>query len=335
MTTRTCIALAAASTLTAGSAHAFEATDLPADNLVENPWFRSPDDPDSPGFGAGVWLRETWDGPTLVDSAGGDQRPPGSLTFGLSQKASNPSPDPRAAQGQGCFNDPTIYCGTAARWAEDRGEGCSLERSGVDAYARQVVAAGDPSHRHLRFSAWWVSHRIAVAEVNVAGGASANGPWTPLWTPLHVESPDVDLAAQVPGSTTSDRSVEWMYLTCGTTSCAQAPIAQTELPEGHAFYRIEIHVRYPELQQVTCAVGAKLTGIYFTTSATGGGGGGGGHGGGGGGGGGGRGDLVGDELGPDGAGCSAGGAGGARGLAFAALALVGLRLRRRARRASI
>lgn len=320
MTIRTCLLLSAASALAAAPAHAFEATDLPADNLVVNPWFRSPITPSSSGFGNGVWLRETRDGATLVASASGDQRPAGSLTFGLSQKVTNPAP----SQAPSCGGKPS--CGTGARWAEDRNEGCSLERVGLDAYVRQVVAAADPSHRHLRFSAWWVSHRIGVAEVTIYGGASASGPWTKLWTPLHVESPNVDLAASVPHPPGSDRSVEWRYLTCGTTTCSTAPIVQTELATGRAFYRIEIHTRYPDLQQATCDVGAKLTGIYFATSATAGGGGGGG----------GR-DLVDgaldsdadSALDPDAAGCSATGPGTPRSLALplAAVALLGLRRR--------
>jgi MYXO-CTERM domain-containing protein len=332
MTTRTCIALVAASALTTGSAHAFEVTALPPDNLVENPWFRSPGSTSSAGFGSGIWLRETWDGGTLLESASGDQRPPDSLTFGLSRKVTNPSP----VQAPGCGSDPTLYCGTGARWAEDRGEGCSLDRVGLDAYARQIVAAGDPTHRRLRFSAWWVSHRIAVAEVNIAGAATANGPWIPLWTPLHVESPDVDLAATAPHPPTDDRSVEWRYLTCGTTTCSTAPVVETELAQGYAFYRIELHVRYPDLQQVTCQAGAKLTGVYFATAATTGGGGrerldGGG--------------AIGaddgaddgdDALADEGAGCSAAGApSGSRSLAFLLAAVAALGLRRRSRRASV
>ncbi len=115
MTTRISLALAAAASFIPGLAHAFEADGLPADNLVENPWFRSAANPDVAGFGNGVWLRETRDGSTLVASASGDQRPSGSLTIGLTQKPTNPS-------------------GTGARWAEDRSDGCSLDRSGLSSF---------------------------------------------------------------------------------------------------------------------------------------------------------------------------------------------------------
>jgi hypothetical protein len=233
---RICTALASALlVVTPSLASAFPVDVLPEDNLLANPWFRSADDPDSPGFDG--WNRWTDGGDPLI---------------GGSQKQSNPSPDTVVAPDCGGVAE---YCGTALRWAEERPD-CDMLRAGMDAYADQIVAASDPQDRLLRFHTWWVSHRIEVAEVDVFGSASENGPWTPLWKPF-AQSFDHDAAAGVGGSG-EDRSQEWIALTATT------PLVEHVLPQAFAYYRLQIHARYGAAPD--CSVGVKMTGIYFTTA---------------------------------------------------------------------
>ncbi|MCB8980205.1 MAG: hypothetical protein H6657_22565 [Ardenticatenaceae bacterium] len=123
---------------------------LPSDNLVQNPWFRSGNDPSLAGW---------------TDAAGSN------VIWSTSQKDSNPSPD----QIQG----------TSARLAFGSGQGGGTGQGGVDAYLYQVVTA-DPALNHLKFKTHWVTGWIERAAVTIYGGNSADGPWTAVWTPLDI-----------------------------------------------------------------------------------------------------------------------------------------------------
>ncbi|MGB4187197.1 MAG: hypothetical protein WBK33_05220 [Limnochordia bacterium] len=124
---------------------------LPADNLIENPWFRIGDQPSLAG-----WVEAT----------------PGPGGWTASQKQGNPTPDD--------------VIGTAARISTGRGDtrtGWTVD-SGVDAVLYQIVAA-DPAKRTLKFDMFWVAHTINPAKVTVFGGDSEKGPWTELWQPFY------------------------------------------------------------------------------------------------------------------------------------------------------
>ena len=111
---------------------------LPADNLIENPWFRIGDQPSLAG-----WVEAT----------------PGPGGWTASQKQGNPTPDD--------------VIGTAARISTGRGDtrtGWTVD-SGVDAVLYQIVAA-DPAKRTLKFDMFWVAHTINPAKVTVFGGDS-------------------------------------------------------------------------------------------------------------------------------------------------------------------
>lgn len=123
---------------------------LPDDNLVQNPWFRSGNQPSLAGW---------------TDQSGSN------VIWSLSQKDSNPSPD----QVQG----------TSARLAFGSGQGGGTGQGGVDAYLYQVVTA-DPALNHLKFKIHWVTGWIDRAAVTIYGGNSAEGPWTAVWTPLDI-----------------------------------------------------------------------------------------------------------------------------------------------------
>lgn len=123
---------------------------LPDNNLIQNPWFRSGNQPSLAGW---------------TDAAGSN------VIWSLSQKPSNPSPDE--------------VLGTSARLAFGSGQGGGTGQGGVDAYLYQVVAA-DPALTHLRFKTQWVTQWIDRATVTIYGGSSADGPWTAVWTPLDV-----------------------------------------------------------------------------------------------------------------------------------------------------
>lgn len=123
---------------------------LPDNNLIQNPWFRSGNQPSLDGW---------------TDAAGTN------VIWSLSQKPSNPSPDQ--------------VIGTSARLAFGSGQGGGTGQAGVDAYLYQVVAA-DPNLTHLRFKIHWVTQWIDRAAVTIYGGDSADGPWTAVWTPLEI-----------------------------------------------------------------------------------------------------------------------------------------------------
>jgi hypothetical protein len=153
-------------------ANAFQVVQLPANNLVTNPWFRSASEPNFSGL-------DGW-----VDAAGKDKY------WSTSQKESNPSPD-IVIHGI-CDNKP-VYCGTSARLKNTPGQSGGVGVPGVDSFLYQVVAANKINTK-LVFFAHWVSHNIDPAEVLIYGGDSPNGPWDddPVWVPFHHIQNDSD-----------------------------------------------------------------------------------------------------------------------------------------------
>ncbi|NUM46875.1 MAG: hypothetical protein HUU38_19385, partial [Anaerolineales bacterium] len=137
---------------------------LPEDNLITNPWFRSVSDPRVAGLDG--WTN------ILQDGIGWD----------LSQKETNPSPD-IVTSGVCGFKE--VYCGTGARWANETIDKTLISHPGIDAVMYQVVQT-DPSHRHLKFSMYWVNHKLDVFEVKIYGATTAEGPWTSVWNPFYL-----------------------------------------------------------------------------------------------------------------------------------------------------
>lgn len=208
------------------ASYAFEVEPLPDDNLVFNPWFRMLKDP----------TRSSLDGWT--DAAGKDK------FWSSSQKVSNPTPEIIVA---GVCGRKKVFCGTAARLSPTPGQSGGLAVAEVDSYLYQVVAA-DPSNRKFKFFTHWVSHRVDVAEVTIYGSGDENGPWEHVWTPFSVQ---VDKAPRPTGN----RADEWI----------QSDFESTVVTSGYPFYKIEIHVRFPESDQRIGDIGFKITGIYFAT----------------------------------------------------------------------
>jgi hypothetical protein len=208
-------------------AYAFPVSPLPDGNLLVNPWFRSASDPDLAGF----------DGWTLLLTDG--------VTWGPSQKESNPSPDIVVS---GRCGHQSVYCGTAARWAQQAG----VYYPNIDVFAYQVVAA-DPANRHFKFFAHYVSHRVDIGAVNIYGGDSPDGPWELVWVPLyHTED---DLIRPESGSTRD------LWTDTG--------IVERIVSEGLPYYKIELQSRLPELRNdMIFGGGFKITGIYFTAEFT-------------------------------------------------------------------
>jgi hypothetical protein len=95
---------------------AFQVEELPDDNLVRNPWFRDPQDPDSSSL-------DQW-----TDAAGLNKH------WSSSQKKSNPTPD-QIVSGD-CGNQ-ELYCGTSARLDPGAGQSGGVAEPGVDAYLYQ------------------------------------------------------------------------------------------------------------------------------------------------------------------------------------------------------
>ncbi|MCB8978387.1 MAG: fibronectin type III domain-containing protein [Ardenticatenaceae bacterium] len=211
--------------LSTGVSYAFPVPELPNDNLLTNPWFRSSSDSSQPGFDG--WTQQYTDG----------------VSWGPSQKASNPAPDVVVS---GKCPPGEQSCGTAARWAEQAG----ILYPNIDVFAYQVVSA-DPTQRNLKFFTYYVSHRVEVGAVNIYGSDSADGPWTLVWVPLyHSQSEQI-----VPDS----RDVTDLW---EDTGFIERPIEQ-----GFPFYKVEIQSRLPEWHMIR-GVGFKITGLYFATEET-------------------------------------------------------------------
>jgi hypothetical protein len=219
--------------LSSTNALAFSVSPLPEDNLIENPWFRSSSNPTLAGL----------DGWTNVLQNG--------VGWGVSQKEQNPTPD-IVVSGRCGFE--RIYCGTAARWAQNTDKGVKDIYPGLDVYLYQVVSTNS-SHRKLNFFTYWVSHRIDVLEVTIYGGSSPDGPWEKVWLPVHIS---VDIS---PRPTQSGGKNE-LWTNTG--------ILSTTITKGYKYYKVEIHARYPEPKTDAGSrdVGVKITGLYFATEFT-------------------------------------------------------------------
>ena len=209
------------------AAHAYPVPPLPPGNLISNPWFRSASDPSDPGL-------DSW---VLVYTNG--------VSWGPSQKSSNPSPDPLVG---GKCGSAVTYCGTAARWAEQKG----VLYPNIDVFAYQVVAT-DPANRKLTFFTYFVSHRVDLGAVNIYGGASPDGPWEHVWTPLyHSQAEQI-----VPES----GEIRDLWLETG--------LREKVLENGLPYYKVELQARLPELPNgMIRGAGFKVTGVYFTTAFT-------------------------------------------------------------------
>jgi len=213
-------------------AWAYPAPPLPDDNLIVNPWFRSAEDPHKAGLDG--WTNELTDG----------------VGWGISQKVDNPSPEILVSGD--CAFEP-VYCGTGARWAEERLDGEKMTYPGLDVYLHQVVAT-DPAHRRLSFSMHWVNHRIDVAEVLVFGSQGPNGPWELVWLPITISQDENPLPCCVPGH----NDLPWF----------ETAVLSTTLPMGYPYYKLVLHARYPAPDRESGNVGVKITGVYFSSGLT-------------------------------------------------------------------
>lgn len=207
----------------AAPTHAFPVPQLPEDNLIVNPWFRDAATPTTPGFDG--WTRLLTNG----------------VTWGPSQKVSNPTPEIIVS---GVCGFEQVFCGTAARWAKQDG----IVYPNIDVVMYQVVTA-NPFHHELTFFSHWVSHRVALAEISIYGGNTSGGPWTELWTPL---SHSQDVVIKPPGGDMSELWEETGFL-------------HKTLDRGYSHYKVEVRARLPEGD----TVGFKLTGVYFATEGDG------------------------------------------------------------------
>ena len=199
--------------------HAFPVPELPGGNLIVNPWFRDATDLSEPGF----------DGWTRIMTNG--------VTWGPSQKISNPAPDIVISADCGYEQ---VFCGTAARWAAQGG----VTYPNIDVILYQVVAA-NPAHRQLRFFTHWVSHRVEAAYVEIYGSHSPNGPWTLVWEPFFHSQDEVIIP---PSGDVADLWEVTGFL-------------EKTLVQGFNYYKVQFRARLPEGD----GVGFKTTGVYFTT----------------------------------------------------------------------
>jgi hypothetical protein len=187
--------------------YAFPVDELPDDNLIENPWFRSA------GNDSGL---DGW-----IDVGGNNKY------WSSSQKASNPTGDQISA---GPCGSQELYCGTAARLDPTMGKSGGMGIPGVDSYLYQVIEA-DRTDRKLIFFAHWVSHEIEVAEVSIYGGDSADGPFELVWVPFYHTQDSTIRPARGAGQ-------EDLWENTG--------FVVTVLEDGNSFYKVEIHARLPE-----------------------------------------------------------------------------------------
>jgi hypothetical protein len=164
------------------------------------------------------------------------------VTWGPSQKESNPAPDIVISADCGYEK---VYCGTAARWAEQQG----VTYPNIDVILYQVVAA-NPAHRQLRFFTRWVSHRVDAASVEIYGSQSPGGPWTLVWSPFFHSQDEV---IKPPSGNIADLWEVTGFL-------------EKTLVQGFNYYKVQFRARLP----VGDGVGFKATGVYFTTKGEGG-----------------------------------------------------------------
>jgi hypothetical protein len=213
----------------------FQYDPLPADNLVHNPWFQQDCE-----FSAEGWsVDQTADG----------------LSWGGSDKTQNPS-------AESCGGE---YNGNSMRWAKQ--SGASLEFSPEqDARFWQVVGPVDETQTVLRFHFLLVAHRMNQLRAQISGAMDADGPWTPLWTPLDKGWLNTG-GANGPFDGTCDggpldRTCLWDKVTEDELGSLE-PLS-IRLDSGYRFYRIELLGNYPVPDQTaTGDVGGKIARVYF------------------------------------------------------------------------
>lgn len=188
---------------------AFFVDKLPEGNLIKNPWFRDPNNPNASSL----------DGWT---DAGGLNR-----YWSSSQKESNPTSDIIIANVCGKQEQ---YCGTSARLDPKNGQTGGIGIPGVDAFLYQVVQT-DSDNRKLRFFAYYVSHEIEDAGVSIYGGNSSEGPWDLVWVPLHYSQ---DFLERPPEGQTI--AAIW----------DQTGFLEVVLERGYRYYKVEFQARLPE-----------------------------------------------------------------------------------------
>lgn len=227
------LAAAAVFLLTPSTGFGYPVPQLPADNLIHNPWFRSTSDPSMAGL-------DSWT-PELNQD----------VSWGISQKESNPAPEVIIS---GVCGFKEVYCGTGTRWANEFDNGDSVSYPGIDVYISQVVQA-DPNKRRLRFFMYFVNHRLNIGEAVISGSQNSNGPWEEVWVPASI-SQNVNPG---PNNAPGRNGNPWF----------NTPMLETTLGAGYPFYKIVLHARYPESNTNQGDVGMKITGVYFTALQTG------------------------------------------------------------------
>jgi hypothetical protein len=219
----------------------FQYPSLPADNLLENPWFRAD-------------CNASLDGWTVDQTADG-------LSWGPSDKVQNPS-------DEDCDGE---YAGNAARWARQSGNAPELSPD-QDARIWQVVGPVDPDATVLRFHVLIVAHRMTQLRAQISGSASPDGPWTEVWTPLDAQwlapgGANGPFDGTCPGGP-QDRECLWDLVTEAELGSLE-PLVH-EIEEGHPYYRIEFLGNYPQPDATaTGDVGAKVTRVYFAVEGEG------------------------------------------------------------------
>lgn len=203
---------------------------LPADNLIKNPWFSSPD----------------CSSPALSPWVSVPNQPDHSWT--ASDKPSNPSP----AGG----------CVTSARVSVGEDGKAATVRPNEDVKMYQIVAA-NPANTKLTFDMYWVMHTANYATVTVYGGNSGdpNGSWTKVWMPF-----SYSLSEYLIPPSGVDQSWIWKCYSEHYPECADAPQlpVSTTLATGYPYYKIEFATSLPPVTG-----GYKLTGVYLSASGSG------------------------------------------------------------------
>jgi hypothetical protein len=216
---------------TATPASAHQVAQLPAGNLIINPW-----------------LSKVVNGQLKLDTAGWVFE--GSPTWGTGNaKPDCPGPSPWG----------TSY---TLRWARQANQTPEFHPN-VEVRVHTVVSANS-AHQTVKFFMHWVMHRMTL-KANIYGGQSPAGPWTQVWAAFeHVETVDWRPAPGEP------RSEAWMHFTSmpGKFDDWFAPVPRTKmLSQGYPYYKVELRASYPTPDNTASgAVGGKVTGLYFATT---------------------------------------------------------------------
>lgn len=207
----------------------YPVSNLPADNLIQNPWFADKN------INCVNPKLEPWISmPELVTHA-----------WTASNKPSNPNPL------AGCY--------TAARISTGRIGGGETVLPDQDIKLYQVVKA-DPSQTKAIFDMYWVTHTVNKGIVKVYGSSSSdpNSNWTELWTPFSYSK-----ASQLFPPKGEDQAWLWRCYSEHYAECSDAPKlpATTTFSKGYPYYKIEFTFNLP-----SGAGGFKHTGVYFTVN---------------------------------------------------------------------